>query len=127
MRQQTAAALAEADVALMLVDAKSGLTSLDRHFARWLRRADTPVILVANKCEGMAAESLASEAWGLGLGRRCRFRRRTARVWLAWPRRCWPTPSGAAEAGRGGRRPPLRMAIVGRPNVGNFDQSPDRR
>jgi GTPase len=68
LRQQTAAALAEADVALMLIDAKSGLTSLDRHFARWLRRMDSPVILVANKCEGIAAESLASEAWGLGLG-----------------------------------------------------------
>ena len=68
LRQQTAAALHEADVALMLIDAKSGLTALDRHFARWLRRADTPVILVANKCEGLAAESLASEAWGLGLG-----------------------------------------------------------
>ena len=68
LRQQTAAALAQADVALMLIDAKSGLTALDRHFARWLRRTDTPVILVANKAEGMAAESLASEAWGLGLG-----------------------------------------------------------
>ena len=33
LRQQTAAALAEADVALMLIDAKSGLTALDRHFA----------------------------------------------------------------------------------------------
>ena len=52
----------------MLIDAKSGLTALDRHFARWLRRQDTPVILVANKCEGLAAASLASEAWGLGLG-----------------------------------------------------------
>ena len=68
LRQQTLAALEEADLALMLIDAKAGLTALDRHFARWLRRQSRPVILVANKCEGQAAESFASEAWALGLG-----------------------------------------------------------
>lgn len=68
LRQQTSAALAHADVALMLIDAKAGLTALDRHFASWLHRQGKPVILVANKCEGLAAESFASEAWALGLG-----------------------------------------------------------
>ena len=52
----------------MLIDAKSGLTALDRHVAGWLRRQDKPVILVANKCEGVAAASFATEAWALGLG-----------------------------------------------------------
>ena len=68
LRQQTEAALAEADLALMLIDAKAGLTALDRHFAGWLRRQGRPVVLVANKCEGLAAASFASEAWALGLG-----------------------------------------------------------
>ena len=68
LRQQTGAALAEADLALMLIDAKAGLTALDRHFASWLRRQGRPVVLVANKCEGLAAASFASEAWALGLG-----------------------------------------------------------
>ncbi len=68
LRQQTEAALAEADLALMLIDAKAGLTALDRHFASWLRRQGRPVVLVANKCEGLAAASFASEAWALGLG-----------------------------------------------------------
>jgi GTP-binding protein len=120
LRQQTATALAEADVALMLVDAKSGLTSLDRHFARWLRRADTPVILVANKCEGMAAESLASEAWGLGLGAPVPISAQNGEglAGLAEALLAYAPAAAAEDAGEAVDGPPLRMAIVGRPNVG---------
>src|SRR3546814_5184887 len=49
MRRQTERALAEADVALLLIDARAGITPLDRHFANWLRRIETPAILIANK------------------------------------------------------------------------------
>jgi GTP-binding protein len=120
LRQQTAAALAEADVALMLIDAKSGLTALDRHFARWLRRADTPVILVANKCEGMAAESLASEAWGLGLGPPVPLSAQNGEG-LADLADALSAQMPAAAGDAPGAQPEdriLRMAIVGRPNVG---------
>src|SRR5919106_1523589 len=68
LRRQTTSALAQADLAVMVIDAKSGLTALDRHVAGWLRRQAKPVILVANKCEGLAAASFATEAWALGLG-----------------------------------------------------------
>ena len=68
MRRQTEIALEEADVALMLIDAKAGVTPLDEHFAGWLRRAKTPVILVANKCEGKAGEPGLMESYALGLG-----------------------------------------------------------
>ena len=51
MWQQTEAALAAADVALLLVDARAGITPADEEFARRLRAAPAPVILVANKCE----------------------------------------------------------------------------
>jgi GTP-binding protein len=120
LREQTAAALGEADVALMLIDAKSGLTALDRHFARWLRRQDTPVVLVANKCEGMAAESLASEAWGLGLGPPIPISAQNgegladlAEALLPYaPADLDAEAHGEAETG------PLRLAIAGRPNVG---------
>ena len=119
LRQQTATALAQADVALMLIDAKSGLTALDRHFASWLRRADTPVILVANKCEGLAAESLASEAWGLGLGVPVPISAQNgegladlAEALLAH------VPALANAPGETIDDQPLRMAVVGRPNVG---------
>jgi len=68
MRRQTDQAVEEADVALMLIDARAGVTPLDRHFADLLRKAKTPVILVANKCEGRAGEPGLYEAYGLGLG-----------------------------------------------------------
>ena len=68
MRAQSERALAEADLALLLIDARAGLTPMDRHFADLMRRSKTPVILVANKCEGAAAEAGLAEAFALGLG-----------------------------------------------------------
>ena len=68
MRAQSEKALAEADIALLLIDARAGVTPMDRHFADLMRRAETPVVLVANKCEGAAAEAGLAEAHALGLG-----------------------------------------------------------
>ncbi|HLI12425.1 MAG TPA: ribosome biogenesis GTPase Der [Alphaproteobacteria bacterium] len=68
MVAQTERAVDEADVALLLIDARAGVTPLDAHFARRLRRRRTPVILVANKCEGSIGEAALAEAQGLGLG-----------------------------------------------------------
>jgi len=68
MRAQTEAALDAADVALFLIDARAGVTPIDEHFADLLRRRNTPVIVVANKCEGRPGEAGFLEAWGLGLG-----------------------------------------------------------
>ena len=105
MRQQTERAIAEADVAVLLIDARAGLTPLDEHFARWLRRGETPVLLVANKCEGERGNAGLLEAYALGLGE--------------------PVPISAehglglsdlhAALEDGG---PLQLAIVGRPNAG---------
>jgi GTPase len=104
----------------MLIDAKSGLTSLDRHFARWLRRQNTPIILVANKCEGMAAASLASEAWGLGLGPPIPISAQNGEGLADLAEALLEHAPGAAADQPGERtgEEPLRMAIVGRPNVG---------
>src|SRR3546814_10948394 len=68
MRTQTEKALAEADLALLVFDARAGITPLDEHFARWLRRSGKAVALVANKCEGREAEAGLGEAYALGLG-----------------------------------------------------------
>ena len=68
MRQQTEKALAEADLALLLFDARAGITPLDEHFANWLRRSGKAVTLVANKCEAREAEAALGEAYALGLG-----------------------------------------------------------
>ena len=68
MREQTEAAVAEADVALLVIDARAGVTPLDEYFARRLRKGKTPVLLVANKAETAASEANAVEGFRLGLG-----------------------------------------------------------
>lgn len=68
MRLQTEVALAAADVVLMLIDARAGITPLDQHFSDWLRRQSKPVILVANKCESRAGDSGLYDSYALGLG-----------------------------------------------------------
>ena len=61
MLAQTEAAIASADAVLFLIDARAGLTPIDRAFADLVRRSGKPAILVANKSEGRA-----------GAGRRAR-------------------------------------------------------
>ncbi|HEV8391347.1 MAG TPA: ribosome biogenesis GTPase Der [Dongiaceae bacterium] len=68
MREQTEEAIRQADVALLLFDARAGVTPLDQHFAKRLRKTKTPILLVANKCESKAAEAGLNEAFRLGLG-----------------------------------------------------------
>ncbi|WP_375403072.1 ribosome biogenesis GTPase Der [uncultured Sphingomonas sp.] len=68
MRQQTEAAVGQADAALFMIDARVGLVPLDEEIARWLRASDTPVILVANKAEGKAGEQGILESLSLGFG-----------------------------------------------------------
>src|SRR5690606_3358039 len=68
MRRQTEQAVIDADLALLVIDARAGVTPLDAHFANWLRKSKTPVVLVANKCEGRAGEAGLLDAYRLGLG-----------------------------------------------------------
>ena len=68
MRAQTERAIADADLVLMMVDARSGIMPLDEHFARLLRRRGDEVVLLANKSEGAAARAGLFEAFSLGLG-----------------------------------------------------------
>src|ERR1044071_8947365 len=68
IRAQTERSLDLADVALLVIDARAGLTGDDRHFAQWLRRTGKPVVVVANKAEGRAALADLGEAYALGLG-----------------------------------------------------------
>jgi GTPase len=69
MRAQTQAAVDGADVALFVIDARAGIVPLDEEIGRWLRGSKTPVIVLANKCEGKAAsEGGLMEAYRLGFG-----------------------------------------------------------
>jgi GTP-binding protein len=129
MRKQTERAVADSDVALMLVDARAGITPLDEHFGDLLRKSRTPVLLVANKTEGKGTEATLYDAFRLGLGdpiaisaehgqgldaiyeALCRF---------APPREDAEGDEPAEEAAPVVDDPnrPLQLAIIGRPNTG---------
>jgi GTPase len=68
MQEQTETAIDLADALLFVVDARVGLTPNDRAFADFARRANKPVVLVANKAEGRHGEIGAMESYALGLG-----------------------------------------------------------
>ncbi|MFD2207839.1 ribosome biogenesis GTPase Der [Kiloniella antarctica] len=68
MRQQTERAVEEADLVLMLIDARVGVMPIDEHFAKHLRRGKTPIALMANKCEGKVGDEGLMDAYRLGLG-----------------------------------------------------------
>jgi GTP-binding protein len=137
MRAQTEAAIADADAVLFLIDARAGLTPDDRHFAALLRRADKPLILVANKAEGRAGEAGALEAYDLGLGEpvplSAEHGEGLADLYDAI-REALPEKTGPAQEIERATAPlqlgeeedgseldptkPLRVAVVGRPNSG---------
>lgn len=68
MRQQTERAILRADLVLLVIDAKAGVTLMDTHFVEWLRKQKLPAILVANKCESKIGIAGMYEAYELGLG-----------------------------------------------------------
>jgi GTP-binding protein len=125
MRQQTEAAVREADAALFLIDAREGLTPLDQEIGRWLRAESTPVIVAANKAEGRGGEAGRLEAFALGLGEPIAISAEHGEgvVDLFEALRPLverdPDEAGTAvpvdEEDSGG---PLQLAIVGRPNAG---------
>jgi GTP-binding protein len=129
MREQTSLALNEANVALMLIDARAGVTPLDSHFGRWIRQQGVPLILVANKCEGRAGIPGLAESYGLGLGEPLAFSAEHGEglselydALLPYTKKDddvnkeLPNDYGDDEDDDTNR--PISMAIVGRPNVG---------
>ncbi len=135
MRRQTEMAIERADVALFLIDARAGVTPLDRHFAQWLRKQKTPVVLLANKCEGRASQPGLIEAFELGMGEPVPISAEHGEgladlVDALAPFIPAEEPAGEEEAdevdipedGEPAEAEPeqkaLQLAIVGRPNVG---------
>ena len=68
IRKQVVLAMDEADVILFLVDVTNGVTDLDEQVAAILRKAKTPVVLVANKTDNNDLQYNAPEFYKLGLG-----------------------------------------------------------
>ena len=120
IRDQARAGLADAQVAVLVVDARAGVLAGDEEMAQELRRSSLPAIVAANKCDSVAELPLAAEFHRLGLGE--------------------PLAVSAAQGlgsgdlldriverledlrlGAGEREPDaetVRLAVIGRPNVG---------
>lgn len=116
IREQVMAALDEASVAVMVVDGQTGPLEADHAIASWLRQHEAPVMLAVNKCESLDHGLIqAAQFWELGLDE--------------------PFPVSAIHGNGTGElldamvkylpewvpvddREEIRVAIVGRPNVG---------
>ncbi|MCE3232180.1 MAG: GTPase Der [Rickettsiaceae bacterium] len=69
MMKQTETAVDEADLCLMMIDGRAGLTPADKFFAKWLRKKDREIVLIVNKCEGTQGDDGINEAFKLGFKR----------------------------------------------------------
>ena len=127
MREQTVAAIKQADLVVFLIDARAGIVAADEIFAELVRASGKPVILAANKCEGRAAEPGLYEAFSLGLGEPLPISAEHAlgigELSDAIQQAASSQDGGAQiEEALGeedeGTAHPLRIAVVGRPNVG---------
>jgi GTP-binding protein len=125
MSEQTERALGGADAVLFLIDARAGVTPVDRHFAERLRRRGLPVLLIANKTEGRAGDAGLLDGYALGLGEPIPISAEHGEGMgelydaLRPVLERSPAPSAGPEEEPTGQAPkPLQLAVVGRPNVG---------
>ena len=120
MAAQSMTAVAEADVCLFLIDGREGVVTADEIVAGTLRKSGKPVVLVANKCEARFTQ--AAEAWKLGYGEpipvSAEHNIGFQDVMEAIAPFAEKIEQAEAAAAEDEANKPLRLAIVGRPNVG---------
>ena len=117
---QARAALTDADLAVLVVDARAGLRPGDLDMAELLRRVTVPVIVAANKIDTAKDLPLAAEFHSLGLGEPIAVSAAQGlgtgdlldRIVELGPSE---NPDGDADPAR---EEPIRLAVIGRPNVG---------
>ncbi|WP_091738577.1 ribosome biogenesis GTPase Der [Phenylobacterium immobile] len=118
MRAQTEAAIDEADVALFIIDARDGVTPMDRVFAELLRRRDMPMVLAANKAEGKQGDDGINDAWSLGLGEPVPISAEHGEGMADLYAALLSVWDQDTEAEEDPADKPVMIAIVGRPNAG---------
>jgi len=118
MREQTEAALEDADLILFMMDAREGVTALDRIFADRLRHQHKPVVLLANKSESRESGGGIGEAYALGFGEPVAISAEHGEG-MADLYKAIVTASAdiyIEEVDEPDK--PIRIAIIGRPNAG---------
>ncbi len=129
MAEQTAQAIAESDLIVFMIDARTGPTAADSGIAQLVRSSGKPFVLVANKSEGRAAEAGFYGAYELGLGEPLALSAEHALGFSdllsevsdrldTISEREEPGAEDEDEAQGDARNRPLKLAIAGRPNSG---------
>ncbi|MBR1205896.1 MULTISPECIES: ribosome biogenesis GTPase Der [unclassified Bradyrhizobium] len=129
MQEQTETAIALADALMFVIDARVGLTPTDRAFADFARKANKPVVLVANKAEGKHGEIGAMESYALGLGDPVQIsaehgegmgdlHEALSALVPATPEEDDEVEDDEDISEEEAAQRPIRVAIVGRPNAG---------
>ena len=126
MAQQTKQAIAECDVIVFLVDGRQGLPAQDATIADLLRRSGRPVVLAVNKSEGLPPERTVAEFHELGLGEPVAISAAHGENVRPMIEYALGQASGTGDDEEAAAVPPvdaerpdvIKVAIVGRPNVG---------
>jgi GTP-binding protein len=129
MSEQTAQAIAEADLIVFMIDARTGPTAADSGIAQLVRSSNKPFVLVANKSEGRAAEAGFYGAFELGLGEPLALsaehalgfsdlQSEVAERLDVLSKQENPDAEGDDDAQEDAPNRPLKLAIAGRPNAG---------
>ena len=119
MAQQSMAAAEEADVVLLMLDARAGLTGVDQELVAMLRRQSIDFHVVVNKIDGLNADAALSEFYTLGvdpLFQMAASHNRGVRSMIEVVLDAYPEP--AIEETTEEHDQGIKVAIVGRPNVG---------
>ncbi|HLF22075.1 MAG TPA: GTPase, partial [Aestuariivirga sp.] len=119
MSAQAETAIDEADLVFFVIDARAGVTPVDREFAARVRKRGKPVILLANKVEGREAAAGVSEAYSLGFGQPLAISAEHGEgmeaIYDAVAPYALASETEQTEETAAG---PLRLAIIGQPNAG---------
>lgn len=119
MSQQTQQAISEANLIFFMVEAKNGLTPVDRELAQALRTQHKKIILVVNKTDDLNNQLLVNEFHALGLGTPIPIaaaHQRGITALIEYALAEWPVIS--KEEGDSSIESLIKLAVVGRPNVG---------
>ncbi len=116
-KRQIDYAIGEADLILFLVDARAGLSASDQTIATYLRKANKPVVLTANKTDGLEATSASAEFHALGLGSPVAVSAAHGHGVMELLE-CFEQLISWSDDSNDAVEQGIRIAIVGRPNVG---------
>ena len=118
MREQTEAAIDDADVVLFTMDAREGVTQLDRIFADRLRKVNKPIILLANKSESRESTGGIGEAHSLGFGEPVAISAEHGEGMADLYQALIIASQDVFIEEEDEPEKPIRIAIIGRPNAG---------